>query len=55
MDAKQTVIDYIEGRIAPKDFEALCDGERGGVIFDWLQNIVPEGTMYEKSAQMDWD
>lgn len=55
MDAKQTVIDYIEGRIEPRTFEALLDGESGDKILDWLQSIVPEGTMREEAVQMDWD
>ena len=55
MDARQMVIDYIEGRLAPKDFEALCDGEHGGEIFDWLQSVVHEGTMWETEETKSWE
>lgn len=36
----QTVKDFIEGSISPKDFLALCrDNDE---IFDWIQSIVPK-------------
>ena len=35
-----TVLDFIEGRISPKDFLVLC--YENDEIFDWIQSIVPK-------------
>ena len=42
---KQTIIDYIEGRISPKDFESMLDSDEA--LITWIQtNIVIAGKQY---------
>ncbi len=45
MNYQQTVIDYLEGRITPQEFEELLVEQPG--IYDWLQSLVPEGKTFQ--------
>lgn len=45
MDCKQIVIDYIEGRIEPPEFEQLY--ESNPELLDWVQSLVTEGKLLD--------
>lgn len=44
MDIKKYIIDYIEGRVQPEEFNNRCESDSR--IFEWIQTIVPENETY---------
>lgn len=52
MDYKQFVIDYVEGRVTPVEFEKRLDIDV--CLGNWLQSIVPEGKLLKYRDFDDW-
>ena len=51
MDYKKYVIDFVEGRVKPKDFIEYCNNN--SEVLDWIQSVVPKGKICYKHYDVD--
>lgn len=54
-DYKQIILDFIEGRMEMKEFQAIWEGEEQEAILDWLQSRIPEGKTCQEPIEVKLD
>ena len=54
-DYKQIILDFVEGRMEMKEFQAIWEGEEHEAILDWLQSRIPEGKTCQEQIKVKPD
>lgn len=54
-DYKQIILDFVEGRMEMKEFQAIWEGEEHEAILDWLQSRIPEGKTCQEPIEVKLD
>ena len=54
-DYKQIILDFVEGRLEMKEFQAIWEGEEHEAILDWLQSRIPEGKNCQEPIEVKLD
>ena len=54
-DYKQIILDFVEGRMEMKEFQAIWEGEAHEAILDWLQSRIPEGKTCQEPIKVKLD